>query len=369
MKKQLTLAALAVAMCSGNAIAQEEPDYKSWLGLSGMYYKSSGLHITDGVSHDDGYGASLEAGYRFTQAWATRAEISTLDIDYVGNNGSDDGEMTGVDLMYFMPDDLYYVFGGVRRHAIGDAEMFASFGMGKHWNQSERVKIITEIMTLRELDDNYSDIALKVGLAIPFGVKSAPAARAVTDYDTDNDGVVDRLDQCPMTPAGVAVDATGCPVEQDADKDGVPDSADMCPDTPMNIVVDDKGCTVFGNETVNITLRVLFDNNSTVVKEPRDPEIVQFAEFMEEYSDATAVIEGHTSAPGSATYNMTLSKERAEAFKAVLVDTYGIDAVRLETEGYGETRLLDSANTAQAHIVNRRISVTVETTVQVAKEK
>ncbi|MBC6990649.1 MULTISPECIES: OmpA family protein [Hymenobacter] len=45
--------------------------------------------------------------------------------------------------------------------------------------------------------------------------------------DTDMDGVPDRKDKCPDTPAGVAVDEAGCPL--DGDKDGVPDYQDKCP--------------------------------------------------------------------------------------------------------------------------------------------
>ncbi|HEX8658111.1 MAG TPA: OmpA family protein [Hymenobacter sp.] len=45
--------------------------------------------------------------------------------------------------------------------------------------------------------------------------------------DTDQDGVPDRKDKCPNTPAGVAVDPTGCPLDGDAD--GVPDYQDKCP--------------------------------------------------------------------------------------------------------------------------------------------
>lgn len=368
MKKHFTMAALTAAMLSTTAFAQEEPPYSSWLGVSGMYYKASGLHVTDGTSFDDGKGITAEYGFRFTQSWAVRAEFTHLELDFVQNMGEDDGEMAGVDLMYFLPDDAYYLFGGVRRQSVGDSTTFVDLGIGKHWEPVENLMVLTEIATYRDLDFDFSDVSVKIGLVVPFGETSSSAPVATT-YDTDNDGVIDRLDQCPMTPAGVAVDSVGCQVMADDDNDGVSNDMDQCPDSPADVKVDEKGCTVFGNETVNITLRVLFDNDSAEVKQPRDPEIVEFAEFMTQYADTTAVVEGHTSAPGSATYNLKLSEERAEAFKAVLVDMYGIDAVRIDTVGYGETQLLDPANTADAHMVNRRISVTVEQTVQVPEKK
>lgn len=46
--------------------------------------------------------------------------------------------------------------------------------------------------------------------------------------DTDKDGVSDKNDNCPDTPAGVAVDKMGCPIDKDAD--GVADYQDNCPD-------------------------------------------------------------------------------------------------------------------------------------------
>ena len=48
-----------------------------------------------------------------------------------------------------------------------------------------------------------------------------------TDIDSDGDGVLDDADQCPGTPRGVTVDATGCPL--DSDGDGVPNYKDKCP--------------------------------------------------------------------------------------------------------------------------------------------
>ena len=360
-----------------------------------MYYNtddSRPLDLTDGGLYDDGRGVAFEYGFRFTQSWAARVEFTALDLDYAGG-GDESGEMVGVDALYFMPNDAWFLFGGVKRQAVGESTTLGNIGIGKHWDIHEDVKLVTEIAAYHDFGEDYNDYSVKVGIAIPFG-KGTPAA----PKDSDNDGVVDSKDQCPMTPAGVRVDANGCSIDddndgvlnnvdqcpntpagtkvdatgcaiKDSDNDGVVDSKDMCPDTPAGVKVDAKGCTVFDEETVEITLRVLFDNESAVVKMPKDPEISEFAEFMKQYPSTTAVIEGHTSAPGSEAYNMDLSKRRAANFKEVMVDMYGIEGSRLETIGYGETQLLDNGKNAEAHRVNRRISVTVKDTVKVAEEK
>ena len=78
------------------------------------------------------------------------------------------------------------------------------------------------------------------GVTVPAGVtldaKGCP-------LDSDGDGVPDYLDQCPNTPTGVTVDAKGCPL--DSDGDGVPDYLDKCPNTPLGTQVDATGCPVF----------------------------------------------------------------------------------------------------------------------------
>jgi len=60
--------------------------------------------------------------------------------------------------------------------------------------------------------------------------------------DADGDGVADKNDKCPDTPKGWKVDVNGCPL--DKDEDGVADAIDKCPDTPAGVVVDKDGCPV-----------------------------------------------------------------------------------------------------------------------------
>jgi len=61
-------------------------------------------------------------------------------------------------------------------------------------------------------------------------------------HDSDGDKVFDGIDQCPNTPGGVAVDAKGCP--PDSDSDGVNDGLDKCPNTPIGAMVDPTGCPI-----------------------------------------------------------------------------------------------------------------------------
>ncbi|MFI5150841.1 MAG: SPOR domain-containing protein [Bacteroidia bacterium] len=60
--------------------------------------------------------------------------------------------------------------------------------------------------------------------------------------DEDHDGVPDLKDSCPGTPAGVPVDAKGCPL--DDDHDGVPNYKDNQLDTPPGSVVDEHGVAI-----------------------------------------------------------------------------------------------------------------------------
>ena len=62
--------------------------------------------------------------------------------------------------------------------------------------------------------------------------------------DKDKDGVWDKLDMCPDTPKGVAVDEQGCPLDED--HDGVPDYLDHCLGTPEASIgfVDSVGCSL-----------------------------------------------------------------------------------------------------------------------------
>lgn len=76
--------------------------------------------------------------------------------------------------------------------------------------------------------------------ACPQTLRGAEVDEEGCARDTDADGVADGLDACPDTPEGARVDDEGCGL--DADGDGVPDGVDACADTPEGAEVDAEGC-------------------------------------------------------------------------------------------------------------------------------
>lgn len=66
-------------------------------------------------------------------------------------------------------------------------------------------------------------------------------------------------------------------------------------------------------------------------------------------------IAGHTDAVGTDTYNLDLSKRRAQAVADYLVAQHNIAPSRFAVDGWGKQRLLDTANPKSA--LNRRVQV------------
>ena len=172
--------------------------------------------------------------------------------------------------------------------------------------------------------------------------------------DSDGDGVADYLDKCPNTPAGVKVDATGCPL--DTDGDGVPDYEDRCPDRAGP--ASNKGCPEIKAEDKKIlneaTKYINFDFNKATLKPSSFPKLNQLVQILNDYPDYSLSIAGHTDSKGADDYNLRLSYERAAAARTYMLSK-GIPADRIEARGYGETKPIASNATAAGQALNRRV--------------
>jgi OOP family OmpA-OmpF porin len=70
-------------------------------------------------------------------------------------------------------------------------------------------------------------------------------------------------------------------------------------------------------------------------------------------------IEGHTDWIGTDAYNQGLSERRANSVMNYLVD-HGVEASRLSTAGYGESRPIASNQTREGRALNRRVELLVQ---------
>ena len=110
-----------------------------------------------------------------------------------------------------------------------------------------------------------------------------------------------------------------------------------------------------------VDLKVLFEFDKAVVQPAFNQQIEAVANFMGQYPNTITIIEGHTDSIGAASYNMKLSQQRAEAVKQELVSKYGVNPNRLRTQGFGETRPVDTNATSEGRYNNRRVVATINT--------
>jgi len=104
-----------------------------------------------------------------------------------------------------------------------------------------------------------------------------------------------------------------------------------------------------------VTNGILFDVNSDNIKPESGAVLKEIASTLQENPTVRVKIIGHTDSDGDASANLTLSQKRALAVKNALINFYGINAPRMETDGKGESQPVQSNNTTSGKAQNRRV--------------
>lgn len=103
---------------------------------------------------------------------------------------------------------------------------------------------------------------------------------------------------------------------------------------------------------------ITFDTNSTYVRESFQPEIAKIAENLNEFSDTTVDVIGHTDSSGGTEYNQALSADRAYAVTNILTDE-GVSEGRIISYGRGETTPIASNDNETGKAQNRRVEIVI----------
>lgn len=144
----------------------------------------------------------------------------------------------------------------------------------------------------------------------------------------------------------------------DEDKDGVINARDLCPQTPSRSEIDNDGCGTFINTSEEISLHILFANDSAEVQPVFMTQIREVADFMAEFPSTSVELQGYASKVGRADYNLELSKQRAFAVEELLL-SYGVDSSRVHIVGFGDTNLSLEGNDEQVHAQNRKVVASI----------
>jgi OmpA-OmpF porin, OOP family len=335
---------LSTIACASMLLAASS-DYK--YEITPMFGGASAEHNTD---LPDVYGnAGLALGFNLSDSIFNQVELGFLrsieDVNYQNVSGSNKGRDTGITRVFTNLIKDYELNSAMSLYALAGAGveifddefagnengLFVNYGAGLKVNVIDDVALKLDVRHAIEADHGDNTVLYNVGLSIPFG-KIAKAAPVVV----------------PVVVAPVVVPAP-IAAPKDSDNDGVIDDLDQCPNTMSKAKVDAVGCMTLVNLDIN------FDTNSAVIKDGYNSRIAEFASMLRQNPKLSATIEAHTDSVGSNAYNQKLSERRAastvDAIKALKVDPSKIKAI-----GYGETRPVASNATAEGRAENRRVN-------------
>lgn len=161
--------------------------------------------------------------------------------------------------------------------------------------------------------------------------------------DDDGDGVANKYDKCPNTPAGVKVDGSGCPLPEMKNETKVIEK----------IIVTEEDKKVVDEAIKNLE----FDLGKATIRSTSFASLDRVAALLIE-KNFSLKLAGHTDNTGSLQLNNRLSKERAESVKSYLVSK-GANASRIEATGYGPSQPIATNATAEGRQQNRRVEFTL----------
>jgi outer membrane protein OmpA-like peptidoglycan-associated protein len=157
------------------------------------------------------------------------------------------------------------------------------------------------------------------------------------DGDEDGDGVFDRRDRCPDTPANTSVEHHGCPLPQ------YPASEKPEPVQSEVITLSDAGDVLFAFNQSDLTPTAKSQLDSIMGK-LLDADVVSIK------------IVGHTDSVGGDAYNQALSERRASSVAQYLL-SQGVAPNKVTSEGKGESQPVADNATDEGRAKNRRVEL------------
>lgn len=323
------------------------------------YFRTAARAIDSGRPEhiEDGTGLSVAYGRRWIERWSWEIAYSAANLETGWGAGTDFYQNTlGVSFVRTFGAErgvtpfLSAGAGLIEDDAWPDeadkTDPYIDVGFGLLFKPIGRsvARLRGELRAIHDFqDESMTHGVLELGVLVPIGrqavrervvervvyreieVAAQPPPVRVPLPDSDDDGVVDRLDQCPNTLPGAAVEPDGCVrAAQRVELPGV------------NFE--------FGSARLTESAERILERAYLALRD--QPEIV-------------VEIAGHTDSIGSDSANLTLSQGRADSVRNFLVSR-GISPSRLTARGYGEEQPIASEVTDADRARNRRVELRIQ---------
>ena len=109
---------------------------------------------------------------------------------------------------------------------------------------------------------------------------------------------------------------------------------------------------------LNMPGNITFDTDKSDIKSGFYAVLDSVALVLKKFNQSAIQVSGHTDSTGSREYNQQLSLQRAQTV-AYYLQRHGVDAIRMNTVGYGEDRPIADNGTASGRAQNRRVEVEI----------
>ena len=110
---------------------------------------------------------------------------------------------------------------------------------------------------------------------------------------------------------------------------------------------------------ITLSGSVLFASNKSELLPEAQTRLDQVAAALLATKERSIVVEGYTDARGSETYNIDLSRRRAESVRGYIVSK-GYDADLIKSNGLGKARPIADNASAEGRANNRRVEIVVQ---------
>ena len=329
----------------------------SLYGLIGVGLNNYDVFVDRENSNDNNgpYNFNLAPGYPTPASWSERESVNEwleneLDGDYESRvrDRFDFIITAGVGLQFKLSDRVVLsiedrvgmpfvdYMDGIELSSDGglspEHDLYNYLSLGLNFNIGNKAKNVLPLWWVNPLDHVYSELSDPRHMRLPDPILS----------DSDGDGVADQFDKCPGTPAGVAVDTKGCPL--DTDGDGVPDFRDKQLITPTEcqpVEADGvgkcpcpDGCGTAASSCPNIGAGSLsFSGSSSSINSAMQNQLANLAAQMQANPTCKVVIVGNGN---SSKVQQQRSWDRVNAVISHMSDRHGIDRNRFIFQ-YGGT--------------------------------